>query len=187
MGVMLVVLIFILFLAILIVSLIRFCKCSSKLHSVFLKVKKKLFWNTFLRYALTSSLKTSISVTAALSMISFSDTKRIADAVVSITLITILVALPFFFAYLLQRNKTELTKQWMRDKIGSLYLGFKVSTFGERLNSSVFLTRRLLFATLTAVCTQNPNILIHVFLASNLLYFLYLGIVRPNETKSSQR
>ena len=75
----------------------------------------------------------------------------------------------------------------MRDKIGSLYLGFKVSTFGQRLNSSVFLIRRLLFATLTVVCAQNPNILIHAFLANNLLYFFYLGYVSPNETKLSQR
>ena len=73
----------------------------------------------------------------------------------------------------------------MRDKIGSLYEGFKVSTFGERLNSSVFLSRRLMFAILTVVCAQNPNVLIHVFLANNLLYFTYLGLVMPSETKAS--
>ena len=98
---MLVFLVFILILVILTVLLIRICKPGSKLHNAFLKVKKKLFWNTFLRYALTSYLKTSLSVVAALSIVNFSDKKRIVDAALSITLITILVSLPFFFAYLL--------------------------------------------------------------------------------------
>ena len=101
MGVMLVVLIFILLLAVLTISLIRFCKCSSKLYKVFLKVKTKLFWNMFLRYILTSYLKTSLSVLAALSLISFRDTKHVIDAVTSILLITVLMAIPIFFAYIL--------------------------------------------------------------------------------------
>ena len=71
-------------------------------------MKKKLFWNTFLRYAQTSYLKTSLSVLAGLSIMSFGDVKLIVDAVNSIILVTVLAALPIFFAYLLQRNKKKL-------------------------------------------------------------------------------
>ena len=45
----------------------------------------------------------------------------------------------------------------------------------QRLYSSVFLVRRLMYAILTIVCLDYPNILIHVFLVNNLLYLVYFG------------
>ena len=84
-------------------------------------------------------------------------------------------ALPIFFAILLHRNRENLTREEMKAKIGSLYLGIRVKTQGQRLYSSVYLTRRLMYAFLTVACIDNPNILIHVFLATNLLYVTYMG------------
>ena len=75
----------------------------------------------------------------------------------------------------------------MRQKIGSLYLGIRVETRWQRLYSSVFLTRRLLYAVLTVVCINNPNILIHVFLATNILSAVYLGLTGPHDTKLGLR
>ena len=77
--------------------------------------------------------------------------------------------------------------QAIRDKIGSLYLGVRFETIAQRLYSSVFLARRLMYAILTIVCINNPNILIHVFLATNIIYIVYMGATSPNDTPLGKR
>ena len=109
------------------------------------------------------------------------------NSAISLALLMILVALPVLFACTLHRNRDKLTDEEMRQKIGSLYLGMNVRTAGQRLYSSVFLFRRLMYGILTIACINNPNILIHVFLANNILYIMYMGQVSPNETQVSRR
>ena len=45
----------------------------------------------------------------------------------------------------------------------------------------------MLYAILTAACVHNPNILIHVFLTTNILYVVYLGLSSPNDTPLGRR
>ena len=71
--------------------------------------------------------------------------------------------------------------------IGSLYLGLRTTTFMHRAYSTVFLLRRLLYAVITVTCLQNPNICIHVFLLSNLIYLTYFGIAQAHDTPISRR
>ena len=47
--------------------------------------------------------------------------------------------------------------------------------------------RRFLYAFLALICINNPNILIHVFLASNILFLVYLGLASPNDTTLARR
>ena len=75
----------------------------------------------------------------------------------------------------------------MRAKIGSLYLGMRTATNSQRLYSSVFLVRRLVYASLTVICIKQGNILIHVFLLTNLLYSKYLGLANPNDSLLGRR
>ena len=75
----------------------------------------------------------------------------------------------------------------MKAKIGSIYLGIRTSTKAQRLYSSVFLVRRMTYAILTITCINNPNILIHVFLLTNIFYFVYLGLASPNDTPLGRR
>ena len=75
----------------------------------------------------------------------------------------------------------------MKEKIGSIYLGIRTSTFMQRFYSSVFLIRRMIYAILTISCIDNPNILIHVFLLSNILYTVYLGLANPNDAPLGRR
>ena len=60
MGVMLVILSFIVVLAILITICVKCCKPGSKLHTLFGKIKAKIFWNSVLRFILQSYLKIAI-------------------------------------------------------------------------------------------------------------------------------
>ena len=43
------------------------------------------------------------------------------------------------------------------------------------------------YAVLTVMCDSQPFILIHSFIVSNILYWIYLGYSRPNETKLASR
>ena len=45
----------------------------------------------------------------------------------------------------------------------------------------------MLYAILTVACLNHANILIHVFLLTNLLYFNYLGLSSPNDTRLGRR
>ena len=45
----------------------------------------------------------------------------------------------------------------------------------------------MLYAILTMACINNPNSLIHVFLITNILYTVYLGLSNPNDTPLGRR
>ena len=49
------------------------------------------------------------------------------------------------------------------------------------------MTRRLIFAVITATCLEHPNIGIHVFLLCNVLYIVYFGFAKPHDTVLSRR
>ena len=151
------------------------------------KAKAKIFWNMILRFVLQSYLKNSMAVLFAIYVISFREDKSIINGSISLVLLIVLIALPIAFAVILHRNRDRLDTEPMRAKIGSLYLGVHARTPFQRLYSSVFLSRRLLYAILTVVCINNPNILIHVFLATNILYVVYMGLSNPNDSTLGRR
>ena len=66
-------------------------------------------------------------------------------------------------------------------------MGLRTKTFLQRAYSSIFLLRRLLYAIITVTCLQNPNICIHVFLLSNLVYIFYFATARAHDTALSRR
>ena len=74
------------------------------------------------------------------------------NAVVSIVLLLVLIALPICFGILMHKKRHYLELDEMKAKIGSLYLGMNVKTAWQRLYSSVFLVRRLMYAILTVTC-----------------------------------
>ena len=62
----------------------------------------------------------------------------------------------------------------------------RTDTFLQRLYSPVFLFRRFMYALFTVILKDHPTILIHTFLAFNLVYWVYLGYARPNDTKQAR-
>ena len=75
----------------------------------------------------------------------------------------------------MHRLRNVLPKEETKAKYGSLYLGMKTETWLQRLYSPVFMFRRLMYALLTVILADHPTILIHTFLACNLVYWVYLG------------
>ena len=63
----------------------------------------------------------------------------------------------------------------------------RTDTSSEYSYSMVFLLRRLIYSVITVTCLNNPNICIHVFLLTNVLYTVYLGYSRPHDTPMSRK
>lgn len=187
MGVMLVILAMIVVLAVLIILLIKCFDLGQKIQDLFLKIKAKIFWNSILRFILQSNLKTAIGTFFALYLIKVSTDMDAVNAGLTLCILAFLFFIPIFFFIVLNRNQEHLETEQMKAKIGSLYLGIRTSTKVQRLYSSVFLARRLLYAILTVACIDHPNILIHVFLLTNLLYVVYFGWANPHDTAIGRR
>ena len=166
--------------------LLRCFRRSRKVRNIVMKFKKKLFWNTLLRTIITGYLKLSFSALAAIAFLSWVDASQSINSVISLVMLILMCQYPLSFGYLLHRKRKDLPKEEMKQKIGSLYLGMKTETWLQRLYSPVFMFRRLVYALLTVILADHPTILIHTFLACNLVYWLYLGYANPNDTKQSR-
>ena len=130
MGVMLPILMVLLILVSLICVCVRYNKRGSKLHNLTMKVKKKVFYNSMLRFVLQSYLKTALGGVFALVLIKFKTGTDILNAVLAIVMMIILASFPIFFAILLHRKRDILSLDETKEQIGSLYLGIRVNTKG---------------------------------------------------------
>ncbi len=187
MGTMLVVLLLLIIVIIIAALLVKCCKPGTFFRKKADGFRAKFFWNGAIRYVLQSYLKTAMGATAALVLINWDGGSNIANSTQAVIMIVILAQFPFFFMCVMENNKEQLHKKDMKKKIETLYLGIEIDYWYQRAYSSVFLSRRMLYAVLTVVCRDNPNILIHVFLLSNMVYIVYLGFAEPNDEKLAKR
>ena len=103
---------------------------------------------------------------------------------VSIAILAVLSLTPVFSAVLLCKNKKDLHKPSMNNKIGSLYAGCKhgeTDTWQLAL-SSIFLSRRIFFVALTFCIPEQPSLQVFIFLQTIILYEIYLMTALPYET-----
>ena len=144
-------------------------------------------WNSVIRYVLQAYLKISITCMLAIFLIDFKNSKATINAIVCILLLTFISIIPFIFMRILYKKRKTLHKSRVRKKLGSLYLGIKTKNSIEYSYSMVFLIRRMIYAILTATCLNNPNICIHIFLFSNIMYLVYFNYARSHDTNISRR
>ena len=165
---------------------IKFCP-PGKIRGIFERLKQKLLWNSVIRYIIQSYLKTAIVCLMAFPVLSLENTKGKTNAAVNIALLTFLTVIPFVFQCILYKRRGTLQNKAVKKKFGSLYLGIRTNSPREYAYSMVFLIRRLIYSVITVSCLNNPNICIHVFLLTNVLYIDYLGYSRPHDTNISRR
>ena len=144
-------------------------------------------WNSVIRYVLQAYLKISIACMIAIFLIDFINSKATINAILCILLLTIISLIPFIFMRILYKNRKILHKTRVRKKLGSMYLGIRTKNSIQYSYTMVFLIRRMIYAILTATCLQNPNICIHIFLFSNIMYLVYFNYARSHDTDVSRR
>ena len=115
MGSMLILLLAIFLLAMIVLWCVKCCQ-NGKCHTRVSQVKRKVFWNFFLRYTLQSFLKISIAALFAVSMINFTESSASSsiNATINIIMVVLIAFLPLFYAILLNRNRNELEKEDMK-------------------------------------------------------------------------
>ena len=94
---------------------------------------------------------------------------------VNLTLIIILNLCPIFFFLVLWRNKVNLEKKEVKEKIGSLYLGLNGNKSRVSSYSTVFLLRRSIFVSITFALFQFPEVQVLLMLCMTLLYIMYIA------------
>ena len=151
----------------------------TKIRKAYLSVKKKVLYNSLLRYVLQSSLKLQM---AACTVIFFEKlatekfTKEISMSQIatSVCIVIVFNICPFFFLSMLVRNQENLGKDEIKEKIGTLYNGLKPikSVAGQ---SFVFLLRRSIFVAITFLLFEDPNMQVLLFIWLTLLYITYVN------------
>ena len=126
--------------------------CGSKLKGYIEKFKKKLMWNSVLRFVLQSYLKNTIACLFAISLMKFENGGSSTNAVLSIVILVVLAIIPILAMVLLYKKRNELASDETRGRIGSLYLGIRTDSMHEYAYSAVFMLRRLIYAILTVAC-----------------------------------
>ena len=88
-------------------------------------VKRKLFWNAFIRTSLHSYIKTAFIYLGAMALLKWSTFFSVVKSLLSITVVLILVTMPVFYASVLYRNQEVLGFAVINKMIGSLYLDLR--------------------------------------------------------------
>ena len=135
--------------------------CRYSWYKTFRNLKSKIFYNSFIRYLLTSILK--LMTAAATSLMLTEDLKA---AWASIAILAILSFAPVLSSVVLCENKKNLHKPSMKQKIGSLYAGCKHAETNkwQLALSSIFLSRRVFFVALTFGIPDQPSLQVFIFL-----------------------
>ena len=175
-------------LIILIVTCIaRKYKLSDKNKERCLKLKQKFFFNPLLRFTYLNTLKWSM-----LSFVAFTTLKGSDSSVaIGVVIFIVIVALPFFFAEVLHKNKDNLNEENMKKTIGTLYDGLRVSSVRDTKNvwwyPVVFMLRRVLFIVITVAMFDYPTLQMAAHQVLTLLYIKYLCTDNLFESKRRQR
>ena len=165
--------------------LCRRCECCRKLLTY---IQKKLFYNTFLRYVLQSTLKLQISAFTVIFYHQIASQEHVKDpsnvqVAISWTIVGFLNFCPFLFLLILCVNKKNLDKKEVIDKIGTLYNGLRATTTSVTTYSFVFLLRRSVFVTITFYLFLHPNLQLHGMILMTLMYITYLGYANFFQTR----
>jgi hypothetical protein len=94
-----------------------------KLYRLFRNLLRKIFYNTFIRYILQSTLKLQIASLTTMTLTEWDKGKM--QIIVAGSVVVLLTLMPFVAIAILVKHFKNLSKPSMTDKIGSFYLGLK--------------------------------------------------------------
>jgi len=138
-------------------------------------LKRKIFFNPFIRYIFLSYLKLSFAALVVLKLVKDSPMQMFSAYVI----LVIVNLVPIFLAYLLHKNKTSLDELDTKRKFGSIYaLKNPLGTHKDRIwvFPLAFFYRRALFSVLTVVLLSHPLIQMQCHIAmsaATLCYIIY--------------
>ena len=186
MGIMLLVLVFIVLFVILL-FLSKFCIYRDyRIFRIYMKIRQKIFWNTFIRYILQSELKLLISACSVLVLEGEKVMPNKKNMIFPSVLFLFLILCPLLFLYVMIKNRNDLGKPSVKARIGTLYLGLRPERDHVPSYSMVFILRRLIFVAITFALFNFPGIQIQVFTYVSILYIIYISHMYFHDPKSAK-
>ena len=155
-----------------------FKRLPKPIQSLVLLIKKKLMWNSVLRYSTQKYLSTAIQ--CFLSFGVFATLTTFARVSVPLTLVYLL-AWPVLILYMLWRKRAILGTKETKDTVGSLYLNFETDKPSAWQFTPLFMYRRLLFAFVIAAMSYSIVMQVLVLIYSSLAFMSYLLVYEPME------
>lgn len=119
-------------------------------------IKKRLFWNTFIRSSLQAYIKVLFVYMTMILVMDFNGFVASFKSVIVILIVLALISLPIFYTAILWKNRQKLSHESIKAKIGSLYLGTRVEKIQQYLCSIYFLVRRLAYILMVVFLINSP-------------------------------
>ena len=125
-----------------------------------MQVHDAIFYNLFIRYVLTSTLKIQVAVCTTLMVISWSGIVDITQGVIACLLMFALSVAPIVTAVCLYRSREKLFYCEFERKFGSIYQGIRVyeKSIYALSYPVVFFLRRTIFVILMFILISYPTV-----------------------------
>ena len=143
----------------------------------YLNLRRKLYWNSFLRFYLQIDLKLTHQAIAVAWFLGMTDFLRFS---LNSALSLVLIAAPFCILWVLVSNKDSLMDRETKAKYSTMYDGIKTESNVTVSYTFVFLARRLAFV-LTVILLQKYDFFkVMIFLWLEGFYVIYVGWYKPH-------
>jgi hypothetical protein len=146
-------------------------------YKYYMQLKRKIFYNTFIRFCLQSALKTQIAFCLTLMNGGWTNWKGgslVMQKLVALVGLIIFTLLPVLFGIILRRKKADLWRPSVKAVIGSLYLGLNTQSPWALTYTIVFMVRRTLFVAIMFSMMNQPSIQMNLLIYTSNLYIIYL-------------
>ena len=109
-------------------------KCRNRIgdtaNKLIRKMKDVLIWNAFIRYSLQSYLKLAYINIVSILVLTWSSNTKVMASIGKIVMVALCVLLPLFYMRILLKYPGIFEYDYVKLKVGSLYLGIRRRTKG---------------------------------------------------------
>ena len=170
---MIIVAILLIFIILLVFLLKILLKRSQKARKALNKISDKLFFNTFIRFFLTSNLKLQIGAITAIKL-----NQESSAPITALWTLLIFNIMPVVFAVTLVYKRDKLNDPKTEKRIGSLYSNLRSHkpTTLTLLWPGIFMLRRSIFIFCTFSLLEVPSLCVVAFILTSIFYIMYIGL-----------
>ena len=163
-----------------------FSRCHTKIHKLYLSVKKKVFWNHFIRLFIEEYMLICLACLIKLYAFDLSNFYEVLNSIFALFLFILTIVFPILvLLFLLKQYKAgNLSKDHhqhdqFRQKWGSLVLDLQIREKESLFFTTTFMARRWIVALIIVALVQMSWAQIQLTVFLNTLAMIYQGQFRP--------
>jgi hypothetical protein len=143
-------------------------------------LKKKLFWNSLLRFGIQSYLKMTHLALVSSHTLSFSDKPKVINSVSAIAMLTFAAGFPIFTHWFLKTRRAKLQTTEYSLSFNSLYLTLETELRASSIwYTTLFLLRRLILAVTVAFLGSGQGFQVVITEVTGMALLVYIIRVKP--------